>query len=146
VQRLRDTTAWRRITGKIPAVPVAFLLCQTVLRGWRLKKPDSIKRIRSVAFKITDGCVSCWACEPLCPSQAIYLPLSAAGLAKPHFLIDAEKCTECAGDYADPQCSAICPVEGVILDSFDVAVNPPGSLTGIPPEQLAAAMAEIQAR
>jgi Fe-S-cluster-containing hydrogenase component 2 len=92
-----------------------------------------------VAFKIIEGCVNCWACEPLCPSQAIFE-------ASPHFLIDAAKCTECDGAYADPQCASICPIEGVILDGAGTPANPPGSLTGIPPERLAAAMAEIQAR
>jgi ferredoxin len=76
-----------------------------------------------MAFKIIEGCVSCWACEPLCPSRAIYA-------ARPHFRIDPVNCTECAGDYADPQCASICPIEGVILDSLGLAVNPPGSLTG----------------
>ena len=92
-----------------------------------------------MAFSIIESCVNCWACEPLCPSQAIYE-------AKPHFLIDARKCTECDGDYADAQCASICPIEGVILDGFGEALNPAGSLTGIPPERMAAAMAEIQAR
>lgn len=92
-----------------------------------------------MAFKIIEGCVNCWACEPLCPSRAIYE-------AKPHFLIDKSKCTECEGDFPDPQCASICPIEGVILDGFGLAANPPGSLTGIPPERMAAAMAEIQAR
>lgn len=92
-----------------------------------------------MAFKIVEGCVNCWACEPLCPSQAI-----AAGY--PHFVIDAKQCTECDGAFAEPQCASICPVEGVILDSLGVPLNPPGSLTGIPPERLAAAMAEIRAR
>jgi ferredoxin len=92
-----------------------------------------------MAFQIVEGCVNCWACEPLCPSEAIYA-------AKPHFLIDAKKCTECEGVHAEPQCASICPVEGVILDSLGGPLNPPGSLTGIPPERLAAAMAEIQAR
>lgn len=92
-----------------------------------------------MAFKIIESCVNCWACEPLCPSKAIYE-------AKPHFLIDAVKCTECEGDYADPQCASICPIEGAILDGVGLAVNPPGSLTGITPERMAAAMAEIQAR
>jgi ferredoxin len=92
-----------------------------------------------MAYQIVEGCVNCWACEPLCPSQAIVA-------AKPHFLIDAAKCTECEGDHAEPQCAGICPVEGVILDSLGVPLNPPGSLTGIPPARLAAAMAEIQAR
>ena len=92
-----------------------------------------------MAFKIIEGCVNCWACEPLCPSQAIVA-------ATPHFLIDAHTCTECAGEYADPQCASICPIEGVILDGLGVPVNPAGSLTGIPPERLAAARAEIRAR
>ncbi len=92
-----------------------------------------------MAFQIIEGCVDCWACEPLCPSQAIYA-------AEPHFRIDASKCTECEGDFADPQCAGICPIEGVILDGSGQPVNPPGSLTGIPPEHMAAAMAEIQAR
>ena len=77
-----------------------------------------------MAFKIIEGCVNCWACEPLCP----------------------RKCTECEGDFLHPQCATICPIEGVILDGVGLAVNPPGSLTGIPPERMAAAMAEIQAR
>ncbi len=92
-----------------------------------------------MAFEIIAGCVNCCACERLCPNQAIFA-------AEPHFLIDATRCTECEGEYFDPQCAAICPIEGVIVDRFGVTLNPPGSLTGIPPEMLAAAMAEIQAR
>lgn len=92
-----------------------------------------------MAYSIIESCVNCWACEPLCPSKAIHAAL-------PHFLIDAHKCTECEGFHADPQCASICPVEGAILDGLGEPANPPGSLTGIPPERLQAAMAEIQAR
>lgn len=92
-----------------------------------------------MAFSIVEGCVNCWACEAVCPSNAIYE-------ASPHFLIDNKKCTECEGDYADPQCASICPIEGVILDGMMEVVNPAGSLTGIPPAKMEAAMAEIQAR
>ncbi|OUD14441.1 ferredoxin [Thioflexithrix psekupsensis] len=91
-----------------------------------------------MALTIIASCVNCWACEPLCPSQAIYE-------AKPHFLIDAKKCSECDGDYTDPQCASICPIEGAIVDQWGQALNPPGSLTGIPPERMQAAMAELQA-
>ena len=92
-----------------------------------------------MSYEIIESCVNCWACEPLCPSNAIYE-------ARPHFLIDAKQCTECEGDHADPQCVSICPIEGAILDAFGAAANPPGSLTGIPPEKMAEAMAEMQAR
>jgi len=92
-----------------------------------------------MSLSIIESCVNCWACEPVCPSDAIYE-------AAPHFMIDAKKCTECEGDHADPQCVSICPIEGAILDHLGAALNPPGSLTGIPPEKMEAAMAEIQAR
>lgn len=92
-----------------------------------------------MAFSIIESCVNCWACEAVCPNDAIYE-------AAPHFKIDAKKCTECEGDFAEAQCASICPIEGAILDSVGEALNPPGSLTGIPPEALHAAMAEIQAR
>lgn len=92
-----------------------------------------------MAYQIIDGCVNCHACLPLCPSQAIHE-------ARPHFLIDAALCSECDGHFADPQCASICPVEGVILDGAGQPVNPPGSLTGIPPALMAKTMAEIRAR
>lgn len=92
-----------------------------------------------MSLQIVDNCVSCHACEPLCPSNAISLGAS-------HFVIDEKKCTECEGDFANSQCAAICPIEGAIVDRFGLACNPPGSLTGIPPEKLQAALNEIQAR
>lgn len=92
-----------------------------------------------MAYEIVASCVNCWACEALCPSDAI-------AISKPHFLIDAASCTECEGDHADPQCVSICPIEGAILDATGEPANPPGSLTGIPPARMASAMAEIQAR
>ena len=91
-----------------------------------------------MALKIIESCVNCYACEPLCPSKAIYL-------SKTHFKINARKCTECDDDFAEPQCASICPIEGAILDAFNVPINPPGSLTGIPPERMAEVMAELQA-
>lgn len=92
-----------------------------------------------MALSIVESCVNCHACEPLCPSDAI-----TKGEA--FFLIDVTKCTECDGDFADPQCASICPIEGAILNAAGEPLNPAGSLTGIPPQKLAAAMAEIQAR
>ena len=92
-----------------------------------------------MALSIVDTCVNCWACIDVCPSDAIYRTDS-------QFMIDAKKCTECEGDYADPQCASICPIEEVILDSAGKPVNPLGSLTGIPPEKMEEVAREIQAR
>ena len=92
-----------------------------------------------MALEIVESCVNCWACAPACPNRAI-------AEAKPHFLVDAEKCTECLGDFAEPQCVAICPIEGAIVNELNEAMNPPGSLTGISPHRWAAVRAEIAAR
>lgn len=84
-----------------------------------------------MAVRIVESCVNCWACQPLCPSDAIYE-------AQPHFLVDAKRCTECDGEYADPQCASICPIECAIVDSLDAPFNPLGSLTNIPVAKLLA--------
>jgi len=78
-----------------------------------------------MSFSIAAPCVNCWACVDVCPNDAIVE-------AKPHFRIEAKRCTECDGDHADPQCASICPIEGAILNAQGTAINPPGSLTGIP--------------
>lgn len=82
-----------------------------------------------MALAITESCINCWACLPVCPNQAIHA-------ADPVFAIRAEACTECAAEYPEAQCAAICPVEGAIVDELGIALNPLGSLTGIPVEKL----------
>lgn len=77
-----------------------------------------------MALAITELCVNCCACEPLCPNKAIQE-------AQPHFRIDAATCSECAGDYDDPQCAQICPIECAIIDERGMPLNALGSLTGI---------------
>ena len=37
-----------------------------------------------MSLKIIESCVNCFACEPVCPSKAIYE-------TTPHFLIDPKK-------------------------------------------------------
>lgn len=82
-----------------------------------------------MSLEIIESCVNCFACMEVCPSDAIIE-------AKPHFMIEAKKCSECDGDYADPQCASICPVEGAILNAEGIPLNPLGSLTGIPVARL----------
>lgn len=96
-----------------------------------------------MALEIVESCVNCHACAPLCPNAAI---VAAQPPEYPQFRIEAALCTECLGDFADPQCAQSCPIEGAIVDELGVPLNPPGSLTGIPPARWASVRAEIAAR
>jgi ferredoxin len=62
-----------------------------------------------MAFKITEECINCGACEPECPNQAI-----TAG--DEIYIIDPAKCTECVGHFDTSQCAAVCPVDCCIAD------------------------------
>lgn len=62
-----------------------------------------------MALKITEECINCDVCEPVCPNQAIY-----EGEVIYH--IDPNKCTECVGHFDEPQCQVFCPVECIPLD------------------------------
>jgi ferredoxin len=66
-------------------------------------------RRKIMAYKITEECINCGACEPECPNQAI-----SAG--DEIYLIDPNKCTECVGHYDASQCAAVCPVDACIPD------------------------------
>ncbi len=54
-----------------------------------------------MAFKITDACISCGACQAGCPVEAI-----AEGAD--HYEIDADACVGCGA------CVAGCPVEAIV--------------------------------
>lgn len=95
-----------------------------------------------MSVSIVQRCVNCFACMIVCPNEAIYE-------SKPHFMVNPHKCTECEGDFDAPQCATICPVEEAILDAQGVAINPLGTLTGIPAEryrELEAKFAEYEAK
>jgi ferredoxin len=62
-----------------------------------------------MAYKITEECINCGACEPECPNQAI-----AAG--DDIYVIEPEKCTECVGHHDASQCAAVCPVDCCVPD------------------------------
>jgi ferredoxin len=62
-----------------------------------------------MALKITDECINCDVCEPVCPNDAI-----AQGPTI--YEIDPAKCTECVGHHDLPQCRAVCPVDCIPLD------------------------------
>lgn len=56
---------------------------------------------------ITDECINCDVCEPVCPNQAIFQGTSI-------YEIRHENCTECVGHFNEPQCVAVCPVSCII--------------------------------
>ena len=49
-----------------------------------------------MAYKITDECINCGACEPECPNQAIYM-------GEEIYEIDPSKCTACVGHFDERQ-------------------------------------------
>jgi ferredoxin len=63
-----------------------------------------------MALKITDVCVNCDVCEPVCPNKAI-------SLGEIIYEIAPNRCTECVGHYDTPQCVDVCPVECIFVDA-----------------------------
>ena len=51
-----------------------------------------------MAYRISNKCISCGACEPECPVGAI-------SQGEDRYVIDPEKCIECG------VCRSVCPVE-----------------------------------
>lgn len=62
-----------------------------------------------MSFKITEDCIQCGACVPVCPNTAI-------SEGDPIYIIDPEKCTECVPVYDTQQCASVCPVEACVPD------------------------------
>jgi len=62
-----------------------------------------------MAYKITDECISCGACEVDCKNDAIKE-------GETIYVIDAEKCTECVGWFETARCVETCPVDACIPD------------------------------
>ncbi|MDR2011665.1 MAG: YfhL family 4Fe-4S dicluster ferredoxin [Rhodanobacter sp.] len=62
-----------------------------------------------MSLKITELCINCDVCEPVCPNEAIRLGLS-------FYEIVPDLCTECVGHYDTPQCVDVCPVQCIITD------------------------------
>lgn len=63
-----------------------------------------------MAYKITEECINCGACEPECNVN------HAIAEGSPVYVIDHAKCTECVGNYAAPRCVEVCPVDACVPD------------------------------
>ncbi len=66
-----------------------------------------------MALIITDECINCDVCEPVCPNNAI-------SEGEEIYQIDPQKCTECVGHFDIPQCQELCPVECIPVDSANI--------------------------
>jgi len=62
-----------------------------------------------MAYKITEDCISCGACEPECPNQAI-------SEGETTYVINPDKCTECVGAHKSSRCAEVCPVSACVPD------------------------------
>lgn len=62
-----------------------------------------------MALKITEACINCDVCEPVCPNDAI-------SLGPVIYEIDPALCTECVGHFDVPQCRKLCPVDCIPND------------------------------
>jgi ferredoxin len=61
-----------------------------------------------MAMTISEDCISCGACEPECPNEAI-------SQGDTVYVVATDKCTECVGHYDSPKCVEVCPVDGCIV-------------------------------
>ncbi|WP_281292700.1 4Fe-4S dicluster domain-containing protein [Roseospira marina] len=67
------------------------------------------RKRQTMAYKIlASQCTQCGACEFECPNGAISMKGDT-------YKIDPAACTECAGQFDEPQCDAVCPVPGTCV-------------------------------
>ncbi len=63
-----------------------------------------------MAYRITEDCIACGACEPECPNQAIKE-------GDPVYAINPDRCTECVGSFQSSRCAEVCPVDAPKSDA-----------------------------
>jgi len=66
-----------------------------------------------MATMITNECISCGACVPECPNEAI-------SEGDDIYVIDPSRCSECVGFYGHEACQAVCPEECCVPDPGNV--------------------------
>ncbi|EUJ11115.1 putative NADH:ubiquinone oxidoreductase, subunit RnfB [Methylophilaceae bacterium 11] len=62
-----------------------------------------------MALMITDECINCDVCEPVCPNEAI-------SQGPEIYVIHPQLCTECVGHFEQPQCVEVCPIDCIPLN------------------------------
>ena len=66
-----------------------------------------------MSLLINEECIACDACIDECPNEAIEE-------GDPIYVIDPDRCTECVGEYDEPACIAVCPVDCIVPDPDNV--------------------------
>lgn len=67
-----------------------------------------------MTLRITDDCIECQACLQVCPCQAVSQVRAAE--ARPPIAIDSSTCTHCWPYHKHPLCTAVCPVDCIVVD------------------------------
>lgn len=62
-----------------------------------------------MALMITDECINCDVCEPVCPNEAIFQ-------GQEIYEIEPSLCTECVGHFDEPQCVSVCPIDCIPMN------------------------------
>lgn len=104
----------------VSTMVAAARACQYCIVLW------SEKEAWVMALLITDECISCGACLPECPNEAIFETRSDAeskgnhvgdgqGVGDNIYVIAHDRCTECVGHFDEPQCAAVCPVDNCCI-------------------------------
>jgi 4Fe-4S binding domain len=75
-----------------------------------------------MTYMITSQCIECHRCESICPTGAITQN-------EQEYQINSERCNDCVGHYAVPQCWAACPTSGGCVPNLAIL---PRSLSANP--------------
>jgi ferredoxin len=58
---------------------------------------------------ITEDCINCGACEPVCPNYGI-------SKGEMVYVIDQNACSECVGFFSTQQCATVCPMNCCVFN------------------------------
>jgi ferredoxin len=116
----RDIECGHRCAARIWSREHALVNTVCIPASWRWKEAEIM------ALLITDECISCGACLPECPNEAIFETRSDAegkgyhvgegqGVGDNIYVITHDRCTECVGHFDEPQCAAVCPVDNCCI-------------------------------
>jgi len=86
---------------------------------------DSLQNL--IALLITEDCINCKACDTICPVNAIYPGgkkyelnnIKYKAPVKDYYYIVPDKCNYCEGEYEEPECVTVCPMNAIKKTKID---------------------------